>query len=1231
KAGVLTNERDHWITASMRPAGNPLAFLAESLTAALGSSQFIGDEYRLVTQSGPYFSKAIYEKGTQGIVDILLPVFEKSPCNLLLLVDQFEELFTTQRTGADAETQQNENVLFVNILLSLSRQKNLPVYVVITMRSDYIGNCNKFYGLPETLNEGQYLVPRLNRQQLNEVIELPVKLSGEKISARLLDQILNDSDKDLDQLPVLQHALMRTYKFWLQGNDGGVIDFEDYNAAGKLDNALSNHANEVYEKLDDTQKSIAELVFRSLTDVNAENVPIRRRQSLAQLTEVCRSIKNSSMQQVEAVINKFRDRDCSFLTPFSGKLKESTIIDISHESLMRQWDRLIGWMADEQSSGRKFKWLTESVNNRREPLRGIDLKDALAWKLKQPANEEWASRYGGNYAAVETYIDHSKRKEKASKYSRNAIVAIFIIAPLIVFGLINQKERKRLSEKAAMTDSLDHANRKLDKKVIELDSNISRLKQTQQALDSTTKKEKETAAQKAKAELQAAVSRIESERKQREQEQKDKMTKEVADLTRRLKQESFYLALYNKNESFDNGDIVVNALTTAYTKNKSDYNKFYQAITQLFEARGMAEEDPVAALRLLKKARETAKNKIIDDNIMEQVANKMFYKQQIVPVEEIAFDDPTLFLSADKKLFAINDASYRIHTGRVSGDQLAMDENFNYSYVNSFTPEDTSSSLLPPFKTFAAKDNSVLKLEEDGILTSWRNNSKTELGRIPGMDKFKLTEFSPDQNYLVVAPGGCRGSGINDRAMILWSIADVKQNKTPKATVLDSNNTNVKQIVFSPNSRQFFVADNAGLTLYNTGGLKPVPLDNIWAAQFTADGNYLVTIAKTGITDRAGNSRNASISVVDSLGNPTSFSSVWLEPKQLKDITQFTSFSLSPDWRKIMFKQDSKIFILERLLGDSIIRSAASRQFESTLTLNLVYSTTDKTLLRTAAFIDSNSILSVSNKGTISLWKTYPSFVDPDEAFKKIQLPELTIAERLDNSSLTFNDIKSNENEYTLREAVVYYENKMYSSDGMNKNNISVILGNIKMIYKKLIDKTDGAKRLYYIDKLTTLNRDVTNLKSPDSTDQKKMAGQYNENVQLLENQKKNYPTNLELLRQLSRDYNELAYHRIFLKQYAGAIDACKRGLVANPDNKILYTNLALSYLLSKDFTEANKYYHLYKDSSYSGNSFRNGFLQDFDDFEQAGVINKNEKDVYDKVKALREILKAGESDKTKQ
>ena len=59
---------------------------------------------------------------------------------------------------------------FVKLLLEATKQRALPVYVVLTMRSDFIGDCMRYPGLPEAVNEGQYLVPRMTRDELRSAI-----------------------------------------------------------------------------------------------------------------------------------------------------------------------------------------------------------------------------------------------------------------------------------------------------------------------------------------------------------------------------------------------------------------------------------------------------------------------------------------------------------------------------------------------------------------------------------------------------------------------------------------------------------------------------------------------------------------------------------------------------------------------------------------------------------------------------------------------------------------------------------------------------------------------------------------------------------------------------------------------------------------------------------------------------------------------------------------------------
>jgi hypothetical protein len=89
--------------------------------------------------------------------------------NLLILVDQFEEIFRFSKLEKDAKEGKRDSISFINLLLKASEQKEYPIYVVFTMRSDF-RDCTEFRGLPEAINEGQYLVPRMTRDERRDAI-----------------------------------------------------------------------------------------------------------------------------------------------------------------------------------------------------------------------------------------------------------------------------------------------------------------------------------------------------------------------------------------------------------------------------------------------------------------------------------------------------------------------------------------------------------------------------------------------------------------------------------------------------------------------------------------------------------------------------------------------------------------------------------------------------------------------------------------------------------------------------------------------------------------------------------------------------------------------------------------------------------------------------------------------------------------------------------------------------
>jgi hypothetical protein len=85
--------------------------------------------------------------------------------NVLVVVDQFEELFRFGRVSAsDGEDQ----AALVRLLLQAIGQREISIHVMITMRSDFLGDCAQFTDLPETINDGLYLIPRMTRDQLRK-------------------------------------------------------------------------------------------------------------------------------------------------------------------------------------------------------------------------------------------------------------------------------------------------------------------------------------------------------------------------------------------------------------------------------------------------------------------------------------------------------------------------------------------------------------------------------------------------------------------------------------------------------------------------------------------------------------------------------------------------------------------------------------------------------------------------------------------------------------------------------------------------------------------------------------------------------------------------------------------------------------------------------------------------------------------------------------------------------
>src|SRR5262245_35091155 len=376
---LLADESDDpggrkWSLKEMRPGGAPLSRLADTLA-------------ELSQDEDPAIAATRRERiefdlrSSFGIAKVLDKIEGLGGATLLLVVDQFEELFRYAGSGAhgtegdlrDAMRTRDEAADFVKLLLEASRSPSHHVRVLLTMRSDFIGECARFQGLPDAVSATQFLVPSLTRDQREEIIRDPIEKAGGTIDPTLVQRLLNDSSDDLDQLPVLQHCLLR---LWERAGAAGSIappedaaatssgtnapaqtaaggrhlTLEHYESIGRISGALSQHAEEILTGLVGLEP-VVERVFRTLAEIDKEGRAIRRALPFAQL---CGETGEPG-HDVRRVVDRFRADDCSFLVPSlssAPRLEPDTRIDVGHEALLRRWERRQGMAASRSTRWR---------------------------------------------------------------------------------------------------------------------------------------------------------------------------------------------------------------------------------------------------------------------------------------------------------------------------------------------------------------------------------------------------------------------------------------------------------------------------------------------------------------------------------------------------------------------------------------------------------------------------------------------------------------------------------------------------------------------------------------------------------------------------------------------------------------------------------------------------------------------------------------------------------------
>lgn len=381
KAGIIPVLRkeglrgdDPWLVAQMVPGAHPFA----EFDAAL----------RHASLDGPDSPHQALGGTSDSLLRAVLGVLRDDNSRLLLAIDQFEELFSL----VDDDVRRR----FVEQLVMLLDDPHGRIVVVLTLRADFYSHLLAHPAFGAMLGDGVVNVVPLRPDELESAAQQPATHAGLHVESALLAKLLTDVLGQPGSLPLFQYALTEVF----ERRQGDRLTLEMYRALGGIDGAVTTRAEELYEQLDEEQRSMTRQLFLRLVVIGEDDAWGRRRMVAAELTSL-----DMNIVALHDVIERYAghrlitlDRD-----PVTG----SPTVEVAHEALLREWGRLRRWIDDARQDVRLHTALSSAAKEWRAAGRSPDY---LLVGSRLERYEGWATTARLALTAEErAYLDASAR------------------------------------------------------------------------------------------------------------------------------------------------------------------------------------------------------------------------------------------------------------------------------------------------------------------------------------------------------------------------------------------------------------------------------------------------------------------------------------------------------------------------------------------------------------------------------------------------------------------------------------------------------------------------------------------------------------------------------------------------------------------------------------------------------------------------------------------------------
>jgi WD40 repeat protein len=382
-----------WPVHIITPTSKPLESLAISLTRDSESVTAIDtlttDFLSLANKRSLhlYVSRLVKETSDQS----------KSSDRLLLVVDQFEELFTLCRDETE------RRAFIENLTTAVDPALGGPTTVIITLRADFYAHCADYEPLRQALESGQKFIGRMTTDELRRVITEPARTANLHFQEGLVELMLRDIGAGQGQelepgaLPLLAHALRETW----ERREGNKMTLAGYQDSGGVMGAIALTADRTYQDLAEEEQAIARNIFLRLIEPGEGTQDTRRRVGLDEMM-----LPSETLALATEVLRKLTG--ARLLTTSDGS------VELAHEALMREWPALRSWLDQNRESLRLHVQLGEAA---REWERSQEQTDFLWLGYRLARVEAWIDDEEPLLTQLETRFLAAGRQEEERRHN----------------------------------------------------------------------------------------------------------------------------------------------------------------------------------------------------------------------------------------------------------------------------------------------------------------------------------------------------------------------------------------------------------------------------------------------------------------------------------------------------------------------------------------------------------------------------------------------------------------------------------------------------------------------------------------------------------------------------------------------------------------------------------------------------------------------------------------------